>query len=77
MIKKSKSIVSIVIIIVLSGAIIYFSNLYWLAQHDKPSIRGNHVGLTFLCVITFWGLLILIKRTVIKKNKADSGTHQK
>ena len=64
--------VKLILLILVSGAILYFSNLLWLSMHDRPSIRGNHVGLAFLSFITFWVLVLLINWLLKKKNKEIS-----
>jgi Na+-transporting NADH:ubiquinone oxidoreductase subunit NqrE len=61
-----------IFIALLSVTVPYFTNLYCLAQYDKPFIRGNHVGLSFLSFIVYWGVIIAIKQTLRKKINSDT-----
>lgn len=57
----SRKTSSNILIAIIALSILYFSNLYWLSLVDKPALRGNHVGLSFLSMFIFLGLVILLK----------------
>ncbi|HBH47209.1 MAG TPA: hypothetical protein DDX98_01125 [Bacteroidales bacterium] len=57
----------IIVLIVLSIVFAYFANLFFLAQYDYPTIRGNHVGLTILTVIVLWVFYFAFTKARYKK----------
>ncbi|MCG8701981.1 MAG: hypothetical protein MI922_28255 [Bacteroidales bacterium] len=55
-----KKVAKLLIAFAVTGILIYLSNLFWL-RYTEPPLRSNHVGLSILSVIIFWGLVFGLK----------------